>query len=123
VLSNAYKYSPDGGEIEVAHHAGRPLDGRRRWACACRPRHRHDTRAARRVFERFYRADPSGNIPGTGLGMSLVKEITELQAAVSSWRPNGRAPAVRRPAPCTTATTRLGDWCPPCRARRRRWLV
>jgi signal transduction histidine kinase len=31
------------------------------------------------VFERFYRADPSGNIPGTGLGMSLVKEITELQ--------------------------------------------
>jgi signal transduction histidine kinase len=32
-----------------------------------------------RVFERFYRADPSGNIPGTGLGMSLVKEIVELQ--------------------------------------------
>ena len=32
-----------------------------------------------RVCERFYRADPSGNIPGTGLGMSLVKEITELQ--------------------------------------------
>jgi PAS domain-containing protein len=31
------------------------------------------------VFERFYRADPSGNIPGTGLGMSLVKEIVELQ--------------------------------------------
>ena len=28
---------------------------------------------------RFYRADPSGNIPGTGLGMSLVKEIVELQ--------------------------------------------
>jgi PAS domain S-box-containing protein len=32
-----------------------------------------------RVFERFYRTDPSGNIPGTGLGMSLVKEIVELQ--------------------------------------------
>ena len=31
-----------------------------------------------RVFERFYRADPSGNIPGTGLGMSLVKEIMTL---------------------------------------------
>jgi signal transduction histidine kinase len=30
------------------------------------------------VFERFYRADPSGAIPGTGLGMSLVKEIIEL---------------------------------------------
>jgi len=34
---------------------------------------------AGRVFERFYRAAPSGNIPGTGLGMSLVKEIVELQ--------------------------------------------
>jgi signal transduction histidine kinase len=31
-----------------------------------------------RVFERFYRADASGNIPGTGLGMSIVKEIIEL---------------------------------------------
>jgi signal transduction histidine kinase len=31
-----------------------------------------------RVGERFYRADASGNIPGTGLGMSIVKEIIEL---------------------------------------------
>jgi PAS domain S-box-containing protein len=30
-----------------------------------------------RVFEKFYRADQSGNIPGTGLGMALVKEIIE----------------------------------------------
>jgi signal transduction histidine kinase len=32
-----------------------------------------------RIFNRFFRADPSGKIPGTGLGMSLVKEIVELQ--------------------------------------------
>lgn len=31
-----------------------------------------------RVCERFYRADPSGNVPGTGLGMSLVKEVMNL---------------------------------------------
>jgi signal transduction histidine kinase len=30
-----------------------------------------------RIFERFYRADPSGQIPGTGLGMCLVKEIVD----------------------------------------------
>jgi signal transduction histidine kinase len=33
---------------------------------------------ARRAFERFFRADASGNIPGTGLGLALVKEIIEL---------------------------------------------
>lgn len=31
-----------------------------------------------RLFERFFRADTSGNIPGTGLGMTIVKEIVEL---------------------------------------------
>jgi signal transduction histidine kinase len=31
-----------------------------------------------RVGERFYRADASGNIPGTGLGVSLVREILQL---------------------------------------------
>jgi signal transduction histidine kinase len=33
---------------------------------------------AARVCERFYRADASGQIPGTGLGMSIVQEIVEL---------------------------------------------
>ncbi|MBC7731293.1 MAG: PAS domain S-box protein [Bacteriovorax sp.] len=31
-----------------------------------------------RVFERFYRTDSSGSIPGTGLGISLVNEVVEL---------------------------------------------
>ena len=31
-----------------------------------------------RCFERFYRADASQNIPGTGLGLALVKEIIEI---------------------------------------------
>ena len=32
----------------------------------------------RQIFDRFYRADVSGKVPGTGLGMSLVKEIIDL---------------------------------------------
>ena len=35
-----------------------------------------------KVAERFFRADSSGSILGTGLGMSIVKEIVAL-----SWRP------------------------------------
>jgi len=31
-----------------------------------------------RVGERFFRADKSGEVPGTGLGMSIVKEIMAL---------------------------------------------
>jgi signal transduction histidine kinase len=78
VLSNAFKYSPEGGPIEVSTLEGRlahrPAIGVRiaDHGIGMTPEQQ------RRVFERFYRADPSGNIPGTGLGMSLVKEITEL---------------------------------------------
>ncbi len=81
VLSNAYKYSPGGGAIELSllwrsqglqgvqgevgiqitdHGLGMTPD------------------QLERVFERFFRADTSGNIPGTGLGMTIVKEIIEL---------------------------------------------
>ena len=79
VLSNAIKYSPLGGTVEVSTLAA-TLNGRP--ALTVRVRDEGIGMTAEqlgRVFERFYRADPSGNIPGTGLGMSLVKEITELQ--------------------------------------------
>ena len=31
-----------------------------------------------RLGERFFRADKSGNIAGTGLGVSIVKELMDL---------------------------------------------
>ncbi len=40
-----------------------------------------------RLGERFFRVDKSSNIPGTGLGVSIVKELMELmggQMAVDS---------------------------------------
>ncbi|SEQ25451.1 ATP-binding protein [Giesbergeria anulus] len=106
VLSNAYKYSPNGGDVLV------------------RIVHQHDASPAMvgievqdhgigltpeqlaRVSERFYRADASGNIPGTGLGMSIMKEIIELLGGhfvlrsepqvgttVTLWLPQSAAPS------------------------------
>ena len=74
VLSNAYKYSPQGGEVSIAY---RHEDGR----CGieiCDRGIGMTPEQCGRVFERFYRADDSGSILGTGLGMSIVKEIVEL---------------------------------------------
>lgn len=81
VISNAYKYSPNGGDVRISLKMSELVDpddisqvgisiidhgiGMTIEQCA-------------RVFERFYRADTSGNIPGTGLGMSIVQEIVEL---------------------------------------------
>jgi PAS domain S-box-containing protein len=76
VLSNALKYSPDGGTIRVG--AQLEANERRIGLWVEDPGIGMTPEQQARVFERFYRADPSGNIPGTGLGMSLVKEIVEL---------------------------------------------
>lgn len=79
VLSNAVKYSPAGSSIGVSTHGG---ELRGEPAVGVRVSDQGigmSPEQLARVFERFYRADPSGNVPGTGLGMCLVKEIVELQ--------------------------------------------
>jgi PAS domain S-box-containing protein len=79
VLSNAYKYSPGGGSIRL-HTLMREVDGQQQVGVSVTDSGIGMTPAQKaRLFERFYRADPSGNIPGTGLGMCLVQEIMELQ--------------------------------------------
>ncbi len=79
VLSNAYKYSPQGGPIRL-HTLERSIDGTPHVGVAVTDSGIGMTPAQKaRLFERFYRADPSGNIPGTGLGMCLVQEIMDLQ--------------------------------------------
>ena len=79
VLSNAYKYSPAGGAVVIELEV-RSEGKRESRVCL----HISDSGIGMspvqldRVCERFYRADASGKIPGTGLGMSIVKEIVEL---------------------------------------------
>lgn len=77
LLSNAYKYSPNGGAIDISIYR-REKAGAAQVGVVVRDHGIGMTsEQTARVFERFFRADPSGNIPGTGLGMSLVKEIMD----------------------------------------------
>ena len=77
VLVNAYKYSPQGGAIDVDLVRG---EGDPAMVGISVRDHGIGLTAEQlaRVGERFYRADASGSIPGTGLGISIVKEIIEL---------------------------------------------
>ena len=80
VLSNAYKYSPPGCGVEVKL-ALVPGDGDLPVrACVSITDHGigMTTQQLARVGERFYRVDTSGKVPGTGLGISIVKEILHL---------------------------------------------
>ncbi|MEK8032737.1 ATP-binding protein [Ideonella sp. DXS29W] len=76
VLSNAYKYSPEGGAVDL-HVEVDEVAGRAGLVVRDHGIGMTQEQLAR-VCERFFRADTSGNIPGTGLGMSIVKEIVEL---------------------------------------------
>lgn len=79
VLVNAYKYSPQGGEISLQikkrHQPGNvPEVGiviRDYGLGMSREQLKH-------IYERFWRADNTVGISGTGLGMSLVKEIMDI---------------------------------------------
>ncbi len=78
ILSNAYKYSPGGGVVSISViNAGSDSQASVGIRVTDHGLGMTSEQAAR-ICERFYRVDTSGNIPGTGLGMSIVKEIMEL---------------------------------------------
>ena len=78
VLSNAHKYSPTGSvirlNVEEKVSNEQPYVG----VVISDEGIGMTKQQLSRLFERFYRADTSGKVPGTGLGMCLVKEIMEM---------------------------------------------
>lgn len=107
LLSNAFKYSLSGGPVSVT---------------ACVSEAAVEIRVAdqgigmtaeqcEQVFDRFYRADKSGAIPGSGLGMSLVREIASIHGwsvSVESALGQGTTVTVSIPAGRNDGETPVG---------------
>jgi len=75
LLDNAVKFTPQGGTIRLS--ASAPARDRREISVRDEgPGLAPEDRA--RAGERFFRADPSRALPGSGLGLSLVKAVAAL---------------------------------------------
>lgn len=74
LLSNAVKYSPDGGEV----HLDVKRQGDDVMFCVSDQGIGIPPECIAKLYEPFYRANNTGEIGGTGLGMTIVKESVEL---------------------------------------------
>lgn len=74
LLSNAIKFTPEGGRVAVTLRAGggcavvAVADN----GCGISPEQ------GRRIFDKFYQADPSRATQGNGLGLALVKRVIDI---------------------------------------------
>jgi two-component system sensor histidine kinase VicK len=108
LLSNAYKYS-ESGHVWVRLLPPQAGPAGRRVGFEVQDQGIGMTpEQLARVCERFFRADASGHVLGTGLGMSIVKEIVELM--------DGEIALASEPGQGTTATVWLPCEPPPAPA-------
>ncbi|WP_026843752.1 PAS domain-containing protein [Brumicola pallidula] len=100
LLNNGFKYSP-GNKNVILKTSQREKNGNMQFGVSIIDKGiGMAPQQLSRIGERFYRADESGSTPGTGLGLSLVKEIVTIHAGdiefVSS-KGNGMAVTVWLP--------------------------
>lgn len=84
MLDNAVKFTPEGGRIHVALAR---KDDTAIVTIADSGFGVGDSEAEK-IFQRFYRAEQSRFLPGTGLGLSLVKAVIDLHQGEVSIEPN-----------------------------------
>lgn len=78
LISNAIKYSPDGGEIAISIETAREDDGPVAVVTVRDEGIGIPEADLERIFERFFRAgNVQSHIPGTGLGLASARYITE----------------------------------------------
>jgi len=80
LVDNAVRFSPDGGTVRISvevHNAQSEISVSDT-GCGIAAEH------LPRVFDRFYRADSSRSSHGAGLGLALVKSITDLHGGSST---------------------------------------
>jgi signal transduction histidine kinase len=97
LVDNALLYTPAGGVVKIS--AGVVADSLEVRVQDCGPGIAEDE--LERVFERFYRSDPSRqrNAGGSGLGLAIAKSIVE--------RHDGRIWAESKPGEGTTIVVQL----------------
>jgi two-component system OmpR family sensor kinase len=78
LLDNALRYTPAGGEVELALR--QDADGWRLAVSDSGPGLPADERS--RVFDRFYRGRDS-RAPGSGLGLAIVRQVARLHGGDS----------------------------------------
>ncbi len=72
LLDNAVKYSPPTAEIEVAAEGNGTVELTVRNSGPAIPEHEQS-----RLFERFYRGSQAGHVPGSGMGLAIVKQVAQ----------------------------------------------
>jgi signal transduction histidine kinase len=74
LLDNAIKYTPQGGEVEIALNIGKDTI-----ATVIKDSGQGiSEQEAKYIFERFYRIEKHRDQDGTGLGLAIVKRIMQL---------------------------------------------
>jgi signal transduction histidine kinase len=82
LISNAIKYSPEGGRIHIELQTNQQqllLSISDEGLGIPEEDQRH-------LFERFYRASNASNIQGTGLGLNIIKKYIELLGGQISFK-------------------------------------
>ena len=112
LVNNAIKYSPNWQRVAI--YAG--LDGGRvrvavrDWGVGI-PEAEQE-----RLFTRFFRATTSQGIPGSGIGLSLVKELVQMhggEISVQSSEGNGSVFTVLLPLSASVVLPADAPWLPP----------